>query len=92
MESVEVVEIKRLADTGNLKGFVSVKIGSLTIHGLRIVQQQGQTAWVSLPQSEYSGKDGKKKYASIVEVPDAVKVAIQTAVLAAWQRIKNDSN
>ena len=86
MQTVEVLEIKRLSCTGNLKGFVSVKIGGLTIHSIRVIQQDGQQPWVSLPQQEYQGKDGKKKYAPIIELPDHVKKAISEAVLAEWRR------
>ena len=84
---VTVDKIKRLTSNTPLKAFVSVSInGKLKIHDCRIVQQDGQDAWVSMPQGSYEGQDGKKKYYPIIEVSDALKQAIQDVVLAEWRR------
>lgn len=81
---VEVVSIKAVT-AGNFKAFASVRIGGLTIRSLRIVQQPGQEAWVSLPQEYWTDKEGKRRYSAIVEVPDHIKQAISDAVLSAWR-------
>ena len=82
---ITVEVIKRIDNAGSLRGFASVDVdGKLKIHDLRIVQQDGQRAWVSMPQASYE-KDGKRRWYSIVEVPDNVKAAIQNAVLATWR-------
>jgi DNA-binding cell septation regulator SpoVG len=72
---------------GNLKAFADITIGgSLAIHGCRIVQQQGQQAWVSMPQSEYM-KNGKKNYYPIVKVLDKqLQADIERAILAAYEK------
>ena len=85
--TITVEKIKKLNSNTPLKGFASVNInGKIKIHDCRIVQQDGQQAWVALPQNSYEGQDGKKKYYSIIEVSDALKEAIQTAILAEWRR------
>ncbi len=84
--NITVENLLKLDGSGNLKAFVSVNIGGkLTIHSCRIIQQPGQTAWVSLPQREWVDKDGNKHYAPLIEVPDKVKDAIQEAVLNTWE-------
>lgn len=78
--SFKVVDGFRHINKGTLKAFFSVQIaGKVIIHDCRIVQQEGQKPWASLPQSEYTNKDGKKVYRPIVELPDA------------WRRTFSDS-
>jgi len=79
------VENIKTINKGSLRAFCSVLIGGLKIHSVRIVQEDGKAAWVSLPQQEWTGQDGKKRYAPIVEVPDHIKAAIQESVLQVWE-------
>jgi len=81
---VQVVRIRRV-EKGSLKAFATVMIDRITIRGFRIVQQEWQRAWVSVPQVEYM-KDGEKKYAPIVILPDALKREVDQAVLEAWRK------
>jgi DNA-binding cell septation regulator SpoVG len=83
---VKVDSIKRI-DRGSLRAFATVTIADkLTIHSIRIVQQAGQAAWVSLPQSEVKAADGgKSKFFPIVEISDAaLKDQVINAVLAEY--------
>jgi DNA-binding cell septation regulator SpoVG len=82
---VTVLKIQPV-NKGSLKAFASVDIaGKLKIHSCRIVQQAGQAPWVSLPQNEWTDKDGNKKFFPVIEVPDAVKSAIETEILKVWR-------
>ena len=81
---IEVLKIKNI-EKGSLKGFASVQLGGVTIHDFRVIQQSGQDAWVSPPQKEFTGQDGKKKYAPIVELGDTLKVEVQRVILAAFK-------
>ena len=70
---------------GSLRAFATVTIaGKLTIHSIRIVQQDDQAAWASLLQNEVKAADGgKSRYFPIVEIPDdELKKQIIDAVLA----------
>ena len=84
--NITVENLRKLDGSGNLKAFVSVNIGGkLTIHSCRIIQQPNQQPWVSLPQREWTDKDGNKHFAPLIEVSDKVKSAIQEAVLSTWE-------
>jgi DNA-binding cell septation regulator SpoVG len=84
---VQVTDMNRFTDRGNLKAFVDIKIGtSLRIMGCRIVQQPNQKAWVSMPQREWKGKDGTTKYSPMVELAGDLKAAVDEAILAEWAR------
>jgi DNA-binding cell septation regulator SpoVG len=82
---VKIVALKPFPKAGNLRAFVSVRLGSVVVHDLRIVQQPGQKAWVSLPQKEYQ-QDGQKKYSAIVELSESLKREVSRLVLAEWER------
>ena len=79
----EELEIRTLQNAGNLRAFVTLKIGPLEIKDFRIVQQDGQRAYVSPPQAEYS-RDGKKQFNPLLKYPPEWKEQIETAVFAAW--------
>lgn len=83
---IEVLSIKPVSRCGNLKAFVDIRIGALEIHGLRVVQQLGQRAYVSLPVVEYTRRDdGQRAFAPLIRIHDPVlDVAIRQAVLDAW--------
>ena len=82
--AVAVENVKRI-DRGNLRALCTVAIGGLKIHSVRVVQEPGKKAWVSLPQQEWTDREGKKCYSAIIDVPDQIKVAIQHAVLESWR-------
>ena len=85
---IEVTKLN-LVEKGNFKGFADVQVGQIEIRGFRIIQQPGQSAWVSVPQSEYT-KDDEKRYYNIVVMPDDLKRDVEFAVLEAWrERVGN---
>ncbi len=83
--SISVIDIKPVNGTTPLKAFVSVKIGKLIIHGFRIIQQPNQAAWVSVPQNEYTNREGKKSYSPVIELPEEWKEPLKNVVLDAWE-------
>ena len=78
-----VTKVQPVANSGNLKAFADVKIGSLVVKGFRIVQQPDQAAWVSVPQQK--SEDGKY-YNSVYFEDRAVFDQVRAEVLAAWQK------
>jgi len=79
--SIEAFELRKI-EKGNLVGFVGLKIGPVTIHDVRIVRGKDGSLFLGLPQREYVGSDGAKKYAPIIELSRDVKAAALQAVLA----------
>ena len=79
------VENIKLINKGSLRAFCTVVIGTLKIHSCRVLQENDKAAWVSLPQQEWTDREGKKRYSPIVEVPDHIKTVIQDAVLREWK-------
>lgn len=86
MSGIEVKVLRfQPVNKGSLLAFASVDIGGkMKIHSCRLIKDGSKAAWVSLPQSEWTDSEGKKKYFSIIELPENVKEAIQDAVLEAW--------
>ena len=74
------IERFTLARHGSVRAFVQVRIGrgdnSLLVDGWKIIQQEGQRAWVAAPSQERERPDPQtgqmvKKYFPVVELPDA---------------------
>jgi DNA-binding cell septation regulator SpoVG len=87
--AVEVLEVRRLDGSGNLKGFAKVRLGAVIIHGCRIVQQDGQCAWVALPQTPARKKaDGSGAgWFPVIEITRRELMdQVRDAVLEAWER------
>ena len=78
--AVRVLDVKPVEGHGNLRAFATIGVGPFIVHGCRVVQQPGQRAWVSMPQT----KSGDRWW-PVVEVEDrALKDAISETVLRAW--------
>lgn len=78
---ISVAAVQPNPKPGNVRAFAVVAIGPLTLHGLKIVQQPGQRAYVRLPEAESGGK-----YYPVLQCSDErLKTAISEAVLDAWQ-------
>ena len=78
---VSVVALRPNKRPGNLKVFAQVRVGPFEIHGLKIVQQPGQRAYVQWPQVESADE-----WFPVLSCTDAnLKSAVNAAVLDAWQ-------
>ena len=84
---VKVESIKSIEGAGNLKGFAVVNISDrIRISDVRIIQQDGQRPWVSMPSRAYE-KDGQRKWAPTIELLDeGLKKQISEAVLAEFAK------
>ncbi len=79
-----------LRDTGSMKATVAVSIptllGTITIEGFKVIENDIGKPWVSLPSKDYTGKDGKRKFQKLLELPKPVMRAVSEAVLAEYER------
>jgi DNA-binding cell septation regulator SpoVG len=83
-----VLEVRRVNGSSSLKAFAKVRLGCITIHSCRIIQQADGDPWVALPQLPARRKfDGSGAgWAPVVEITNpAVLAALRDAVLAAWR-------
>jgi hypothetical protein len=91
MASIIKVEVVKWTakSAGNLRGFADIKIGKCEFRDCRLVHEEGKTPFVSGPQREYMGNDGKKKYVPLVVFPEDWKDSILQAV---WNCYQPDTN
>lgn len=81
-----IVDLIPVRTSGNLKAFVSVQVGPLTIHKLRLICQPGQAPWVSPPQESWTDRTtGETKWKALLDFPQAWKSPLTNAVIAAWE-------
>ena len=83
----------RIVEKGSLRGFCTVVFpdSGLEFRDVRIIQGNGQEAFVTGPQREYE-KDGQKKYVALVYWPKESKIGslISQAVLQEWEKKKGE--
>jgi DNA-binding cell septation regulator SpoVG len=85
--AIEVLEIRTI-DRGNLRAFAKLRLGSVVIHGCRVIQQPGQKAWVALPQIPGRAKaDGSGAgWFPVIEIVNRDLLdRVRSAVLEAWE-------
>jgi DNA-binding cell septation regulator SpoVG len=86
--TVEVVTFKPVQTASTVKAYASVRLGGVIIHDFKVIQQPGQKPWVASPQREYT-VNGKRHYAAIVELSEALKERVTALVLEEWWREGN---
>ena len=86
MNEVKVIDIHPLSDGRPFKAFVDIQVGDWIIYDWRITKQDGQRAWVSVPQTSWKDKDGKVRYRALLSIPGELKQRIEVAILSAWEK------
>jgi len=86
----EVIELRTISSTGPLKAFATVRVGDWIIYEWRIIQKDGQRAWISVPQVSWKDKDGQVRYRALLSIPGELKQQIEVAILSAWEREKKN--
>lgn len=88
---VEVVSL-RLVDPkeSGLRGFADVTLDTILIRDFRIVQRNGKP-FVEGPHTTFK-KDGQIKFNQIVNFPDELRVQIDTVILSAYFREKENTH
>jgi DNA-binding cell septation regulator SpoVG len=82
---IQVLDVRSVANAGNVCAFVSLRLGGVTVHGAKIVQQAGQRAWVAMPDRQWTAPDGKVRYTAVVELTPLLKQRVSDAVLSGWE-------
>ena len=67
---VEVLEIKPVTDSSNLRALVKVRVGDMKIDRFRLIQEPGKRAYVSVPQLEYIKSNGGKSFFPMIGILD----------------------
>ena len=80
-DTIAVKKIRPLEGYGNLRAFVDVTFGPLTICGVRIIQQPGQIAYIHWPQVQ----DKQGHYYYVIQSDAETKEQVKAAILRAWE-------
>ena len=80
-------KIDRMVNSGNVKAIASVSLdGMFVVKNLKIMDGK-KGLFVSMPQENYSGKDGQKKYSNLFfALTNSAKLELQETVLQAYQQ------
>lgn len=87
--NVRVVQMRLLNDGKPLKAFADVRVGEWLIRDWRIIQANGNRAYVSPPQISWRDPGtGEIRYKGVLTIPIEEKQQIDVAILSAFQREK----
>jgi DNA-binding cell septation regulator SpoVG len=78
--AIQVLAIRKLDGRSSVKAFTDLRIGGVTIKGAKIVQQDGQKAWLAMPSVKTD-----RAWQNIVELSKPLCERCTEAVLAAWE-------
>ncbi len=86
-EAITVVKIRALSGESPLKAFVDIRVGDWLITDWRIVKQDNQRAWVSVPQTSWKDSvTGETRYHNLLTIPSELKQRIDVEILHAWDK------
>ena len=83
--SITIINMKSIVKGGTLKAIVDFKLNQSEFYSWRIIQQDGQSAWVSPPQESWDGADGKKKYKPLIKFPQDLMTRVSETLIKAYQ-------
>lgn len=89
---IRVIEIKLMNGDKPLKAFATVQVGDWTIYDWRIVQQNGNQAWISVPQVSWRDSKGRVRYRALLSIPGELKQPIEVAILSAWEKERQNGD
>jgi DNA-binding cell septation regulator SpoVG len=79
--AIVVRAIRRLDGSTTVKAFVDIQLGGLVLKGCKIVQQDGQRAWLAMPSVKT-----ERAWLQVVEVESkALRDRFTDVVLQAWE-------
>jgi hypothetical protein len=84
------VELSKVIAKAPLRALADVVIrcdeGDITIHRCAVFEKDGQPPWANLPHIPVQ-RDGKTRYAPLIDLPRALKKQITDAMLAEYSRV-----
>ena len=81
---IELLDIRLLNRESNVRAFLTIRIGGVTIKDCKVVQQPGQRAWASMPDRQYLDSSGSKRWTPIVELSPELRSRVNAVVAEHW--------
>jgi DNA-binding cell septation regulator SpoVG len=75
-----VLAIRKLDGKGAVKACVDIQLGGVTLKGSKIVQQDGQTAWLAMPAVK-----SNRGWNNVVELSKLLRERATEVALKAWE-------
>ena len=88
MDEVRVIDIRSTRKSGPLRAFADVKVGSVLVRDFRVLQDGAARPYVRAPYNTYKNPTGELCFRQIVDLPDEVRGRVDTAILSAFYREK----
>jgi DNA-binding cell septation regulator SpoVG len=77
---IEVLAIRATDGHTSIKAFADIRVGGVTILGCKIVQQEGQRAWLAMPSSK-----SERGWNDVIRLSSELRERVQAVALEAWE-------
>ena len=89
--NIEILEIRLIEPKeSGLRGFADVKLDTILVKDFRIIQRNGKP-FIEGPHTTFK-KNGQMMFNQIVSFPDELRVRVDTAILTAYFREKEQED
>lgn len=79
--------------TGRIKAEFCIDFGIILIRGCKLIEGDRGQLWAAMPSKEYTDKQGKRKFAGVVEITDTkIMDVITNAAREVFYNNKKDSD
>ncbi len=90
---MRIVKIRLQNNDKPLKAFADIQLSNgWIIKDFRVIQQPRQKAYVVAPQASWRNREGSINFKTLVTIPDDGKWQLESAVLAAYQKEKEQKS
>jgi DNA-binding cell septation regulator SpoVG len=80
--AVTVLAIRHLDGKSSVKAFIDLQVGGLVLKGCKVVQQDGQKAWLAMPATKLT-----HGWANVVEITSRLlRDRLTEVAIEAWER------
>lgn len=84
--AIELADIRLLNKEGNVRAFLTIRLGGVTIKDCKVVQQPGQRAWAAMPDRQYLDASGSKRWTPVVELTPELRRRVCDFVAEYWEQ------
>ena len=90
---IKIAKIRLQNNDKPLKAFADIQLeNGWIIKDFRVIQQPGQKAYVVAPQASWRNREGSINFKTLITIPNGDKWQLESAILAAYQREKEQES
>jgi len=83
---IKILDLRKLNGGSKIKAVCDFKLGDSEFYSWKVIQQEGQQAWVSSPQESWADDNGKKHYKPLIKLSKELMKTVSKAILDEYEK------